>query len=381
MKIALICPEYLPCPPVHGGAIELLIDRVAPHLSKLGYTVTIYSIQDSSLHKVDILNYATFIRFPRKGYLKEVMRDMKQKQYDLIQVYNKPEWVSPLKETFPKYRVVLSLHNLIIGSRIDDQVSKKALANADHIVTVSQFVADDILSRYPFTSGKITPLYTGEDPDRYIPHYSIKGRLLTKQVKSKLGIPKDFKTILFVGRLQPKKGCHYVIEAMRAIMEKHPKTAFVIVGSANYGNLKETEYIQSLKELAQKTSGHIYFTSFIPAGRISDYYTMSDILVCPSQWKEPLARVQYEAMAAGIPIVTTDRGGNGEVIKHGKNGYVLTHYNKPKAFADAIGALLKNTELREKMGLANRELIEKKYNIKQYSRNISKVYRKITDSR
>lgn len=375
MRVALICPNFLPCPPIKGGAIELLIDRSAPCLSNLGYSVTVFSIQDPSLANKETVDNVTFIRVPKSDYLKEVMRHMKHKSFDLIQVYNTPNWIAPLKEAFPKARVILSLHNMLLGVRYSNQDSRLAVELADRIVTVSKFLADDIMKRYPVASGKITPIYTGEDQDRYTPHHSEKGREIRKEMKRKLGIPKDYGVILFVGRLLYKKGCHHVIEAMRIIKEQHPKTALVIIGSKRFGNRTPDEYVSRLHEQANKITKHIYFTNLIPANKLADYYTMSDILVCPSQWEEPLARVQYEAMAAGIPVVTTKKGGNPEVVKHGRNGYVIEHYNQPKSFSRAILHLLKNEDLREKMGKTNRSLIETKYNIKNYAKQISEVYK------
>ncbi|WP_139305814.1 glycosyltransferase family 4 protein [Paenibacillus sp. GP183] len=111
------------------------------------------------------------------------------------------------------------------------------------------------------------------------------------------------------------------------------------------------------------------------------YYSMSDIFVCPSQWLEPLARVNYEAMAAGIPIVTSNRGGNPEVIIHGKNGLVVDQYDQPKAFAKAINKLLEDKKLRVKMGNLNRKLIRERYNFEKYALNISNLYMKILASK
>jgi spore coat protein SA len=380
MRVALICPPYLPCPPIQGGAIELLVSRVSPILAELGYNVTVYSIRNSSLPDVEVVKKVTYIRVPKNNYLREVLHHLSQNSYDLIQVYNEPRWVSTIKKALPKSTVVLSLHNLLLGQRTGDQASRQAVEKADHIVTVSKFVAHDIKRQYPEASRKMTALYTGDDPKLYNTRYSPKGRMISEQWKSKLGIPKNFTVLLFVGRLQPKKGIHHVVDAMRFIKEKHPQTALVIVGSSSYKNKNDTDYVRTLKEKAANISEHIYFTSLIPADKLPVYYTMSDMLVCASQWEEPLARVQYEAMAAGIPVVTTKRGGNTEIIQHGKTGYVVERYEDPKAFADAIMQLLKNPKARERIGKTNRALIVNKYNFKQYARNISAVYRKIAKS-
>lgn len=379
MRVALLCPNFLPCPPIQGGAIELLIDRSAPYLAKLGYSVTVYSIQDPSLENQEIVGKVTFIRVPKSGYLKEVMRNMKHKSFDLVQVYNEPNWIAPLKKAFPKARIILSLHNMILGTRYNSQESRLAVELADRIITVSKFVANDIVKRYPAASSKITHIYTGEEQERYIPHYSDQGKNITKQMKRNLGIPLNFYIILFVGRLQHKKGCHHIIQAMKIIMEQKPKTALVIIGSKRFGNRTPDEYVNSLHEQAKKISNHIHFMNLIPADKLANYYTMSNIFVCPSQWEEPLARVQYEAMAAGIPVVTTNRGGNPEVVINRKNGYVIKHYNQTKAFAEAILHLLKNKGTREKMGKTNRRLIKSKYNIKNYADHISEEYKKLME--
>jgi len=53
---------------------------------------------------------------------------------------------------------------------------------------------------------------------------------------------------------------------------------------------------------------------------------VGDIFVCASQWNEPLARIHYEAMAAGLPIITTDRGGNAEIFEDNVNGIIIKDY-------------------------------------------------------
>ena len=73
---------------------------------------------------------------------------------------------------------------------------------------------------------------------------------------------------------------------------------------------EEDEYGIYCKNLCNDISDNVVFTGFIPPSEIPQYYNLGDIFVCASQWEEPLARVHYEAMAAGLPIITTDRGGN-----------------------------------------------------------------------
>ncbi|WP_188175377.1 glycosyltransferase family 4 protein [Paenibacillus sedimenti] len=381
MKIALVNSDKLPCPPIRSGAVPLLIDQIATYLVRMGYSITVFSIQDPLLSNYEIKCGVEFIRCPQSRYIEEVLFHLENNFFNLIQVYNTPLWILPIKRVTPMSKITLSLHNLKLGHSVGDYESINIIEIVDHIITVSKFVAQDIISHYPASSNKITSLYTGEDPSHYISHFSDRGTGITKKMKGKLGIPLDYNVILFVGRLVSKKGCHHLIEAMRFVIKKNPKTALVIVGSKEIGTSIHTNYIHGLKERAKQISKHIHFTDFLPVNELPDYYTMSDVFVCPSQWQEPLARVHFEAMAAALPVVTTMRGGNPEVVINGKNGYVVEQYDNPKAFAKVICSLLRDESLRCRMGNINRKMIRKKMNFKSYAKNISHLYEKIINSK
>jgi len=94
----------------------------------------------------------------------------------------------------------------------------------------------------------------------------------------------------------------------------------------------------------------LFFTGFIPPSEIPPYYNVGDIFVCASQWNEPLARIHYEAMAAGLPIITTDRGGNAEIFEDNVNGIIIKDYKNPDSFADNIIYLLNNPHTALEMG-------------------------------
>lgn len=381
MKIALMCPASLPCPPIRSGAIELTIDRVAPYLAKLNYNVTVFSIQDRSLANDEKVNGVRYLRYPKETYIQDVLIHLKNEFFNLIQVFNNHQWIWGIRKVARKSILVLSLHNLRLGHTTDDNKSIQIINTADYIVTVSKFLERDIVNRYPVASGKTNTLYTGEDPSRYTPHYSQEGQKITRQMKQELGIPQDFRIVLFVGRLVEYKGCHDLIQAMKTVKEQHPKTALVIVGSKGFGNREIDDYISQLKASASKISKHIYFTNFIPVNQISDYYTMSDIFVCPSQWEEPLGRVLYEAMAAALPVVSSNRGGLPEIISNGENGFIIDKYDQPFAYATAINKLLNDTKLMEKMGNTNRNLIYEKYNFENYALKLAEIYNNLVKNK
>jgi spore coat protein SA len=84
--------------------------------------------------------------------------------------------------------------------------------------------------------------------------------------------------------------------------------------------------------------------------------------------------VHYEAMAAGLPIITSNRGGNPEVIEEGKNGYIVNDFENPDAYAEKIINLLNNENKRKQIGKYGRAKVEKEFNWNRVATDLMKVY-------
>ncbi|RKD24583.1 hypothetical protein BEP19_09405 [Ammoniphilus oxalaticus] len=376
MKIAMICSDRGPCPPVKGGAIQLYIAKVAPILAKK-HKVTVFSISDTSLPNRENRGGVTYVRYPKSKFEQKVLKKIKKDHYDIAQVFNRPTLVTQVKKASPKTKVVLSLHNLFFGTkRLKDKDARACLKHVDYIVTVSRFVARHV-TRYGFSSSKIRPVYSGVDLKDYPKRGSARWKKWRKSVRKRWRIPKKSKVVLFVGRLVPDKGSHVVLKSMKSVIKKHRNVRLLVVGSKWYAQHERTPYIRKLYREAAKLNPHVTFTSYIPVNKMPRYYAAADVFVCASQWKEPLARVHYEAMAASLPIVTTRRGGNAEVMIEGKNGYSLRAYRSSKAFSTALNKLLRNRQRAKKMGRYGRKLTERKYTFTRVARDLQGIYRKL----
>ncbi|RYL89862.1 glycosyltransferase [Sporolactobacillus sp. THM7-4] len=374
IKVAFICTDRGPCPPVKGGAIQLLISKVAPFIAK-SHKVTVFSITDPDLSVQEEVDRVRYERFDRNQFFHRVLERVREEQFDIIQVYNRPGWVSPLRQAAPKAKLVLSLHNLVFDTlKADREDAACSIQAADRILTVSRFVADDTMKKIPGISGKTQVLYTGADINEYAPIWTEKGKQWRRQIRSLYHVGNDDPVLLFVGRLVSAKGCHLILNAMEEILNAHKKTKLLIVGSKWYADESSSAYIEKLKSSAKQVPGSVIFTSYVPVNEIPRYFSAADLFICPSQWKEPLARVHYEAMAAGLPIVTTERGGNPELFKHGKDAMVIKKYKEPKAFAKAVTKLLDNPELAKKMGMLGRKKAEETYNFKRVASDLESIY-------
>lgn len=375
MKIALICTEKLPVPPVSGGAIQIYINGIMPIISK-AHDITVFSLLEADFPKNEVVDNVRYIRVQGKTtaeYLNNIKKQLTN-DYDLIHVFNRPLWVIPLSESAPDSVFSLSLHNeMFLPEKISPERAVRTIEKVKFITTVSQFIADGVKELYPSSEGKLNVVYSGVDTNQYKPIWSPECQENRIDMKKSFGL-ENYKVILYVGRFSVKKGAHILVKAMKAVMRKHSDTALVFVGSKWYGSNEVDDYVRQIQLMTKDLIGPVVFTGFITPNEIQNYYCLGDIFVCASQWKEPLARVHYEAMSAGLPIITTNRGGNAEVIDEGVNGLVIKDYNNPDAFAEKISYLLSNNDKSIEMGRNGRKFAEEKYNWERVANQLLELF-------
>ena len=155
--------------------------------------------------------------------------------------------------------------------------------------------------------------------------------------------------VLFVGRLVGVKGVQPLMEAFERIRRERPDAALVLVG--------EGPMRQSIETWAGRgTHPQVILTGFRQAEDLPLLYALGDVFVLPSIY-EPWGTVVNEAMAAGLPIVTTRVvGAAGDLVEDGDNGFIVPD-GDARALADAILTLLGSEALRKKMGDRSRERI------------------------
>ncbi len=379
MKIALICTEKLPVPPIRGGAIQVLIDGVLPYLNERN-DVTVFGIADPDLDPAEIKNGIEYIRVPQENYVSHIHNALAQKfadrvSYDLVHVFNRPLDVLTYKLAQPNSRFVLSLHNeMFKDTKITQEAGEAVIQSVERIMTVSAFIAKTITNRFPIAIGKVQPVYSGMDLMKYTPIWDENVQSLRAELRGKYKVDGK-KVILFVGRLSKVKGPEILLEAMKDVLVVHPDAVVVIVGSKWFSDETIDDYGKMLRSLAKSLgSNKVIFTGFVPPIQIPTMYLLGDLFVCSSQWEEPLARVHYEAMGAGLPIITTNRGGNAEVVHHNLNGIVLDDYTNSKAFSEAIIDLLSNADKANALSREGRKHAENTFGFEQVYERLENFY-------
>lgn len=192
------------------------------------------------------------------------------------------------------------------------------------------------------------------------------------EMQKKLNLTPDKKKknqILFLGRLAGNKGCHYLIQAMPKILEKHPDTKLVICG--------EGDEKASLEGMVKKfgIEKSVEWFGVVDFAKLIELFYTSLVYVFPSIDRlEAFGIVQLEAMANYTAVAASDIPGPNAVMDVGKSG-VLYPKMDPQAITDAVNALLDNPQKAIEMGKAGRKLVETKYDWKVIAKQVEDLYK------
>jgi glycosyltransferase involved in cell wall biosynthesis len=162
------------------------------------------------------------------------------------------------------------------------------------------------------------------------------------------GVVRDAATVLFLSNLRRRKGVVEAVEAALLVLEHHPTARFLFVGEWESPELEQT-----LRARAAAAGPRIEFLEARSGEAKDRLLATCSILLFPPREPEGHPRVVLEGLAAGIPVVTTDRGAIAETVVDGESGFILDN-PVPEELAEKMLELLRNTDLRERMGEAAR---------------------------
>ncbi|EFG3590648.1 glycosyltransferase family 4 protein, partial [Escherichia coli] len=120
----------------------------------------------------------------------------------------------------------------------------------------------------------------------------------------------------FIGRITEEKGIELLLRSFKNIKNQpfSNKISLIVAGEG------DDNYIKKLSDEYSDTDGILFVGKVEP----EDFYKRIDFTIVPSLWEEPLARVVFESFFFSLPVLTTARGGNAEVVKHGQNGFIFS---------------------------------------------------------
>jgi phosphatidyl-myo-inositol dimannoside synthase len=164
--------------------------------------------------------------------------------------------------------------------------------------------------------------------------------------------------IVCVSRLVPRKGQDTLIRALPAIRTAVPDAALLLVGAGPYQ--------ADLAAIARRSgmADQVVFAGSVPFTELPAHYAAGDVFAMPCRTRrggmdvEGLGIVYLEASATGLPVVAGDSGGAPDAVRDGRTGYVVNGRDEPTV-ADRLITLLRDPELRARMGAAGRAWVER----------------------
>jgi glycosyltransferase involved in cell wall biosynthesis len=188
----------------------------------------------------------------------------------------------------------------------------QAVSRAAQVFSVSESLRQ-LLICHGASPQKIEVVGNGVDPDRFIPQDRISCR-------NALDIPTAAHVLVSVGGLVPRKGFHRIIEVLPQIREHYPELIFLVVGGASAEGNNRQELEEQVQALGLQDN--VRFLGPRRPDELSAILSAADVFVLATS-NEGWANVFLEAMACGLPVITTDVGGNKEVVSDDSLGIVV----------------------------------------------------------
>ena len=231
------------------------------------------------------------------------------------------------------------------------------------LVANSERVRKFVIETEGVAPDKVDVLYNGVDMTTYAPGCG------DPAVPRSLGIPDGAKLVGIVANLRPVKDHALFLRAAKLVAGRVPEAAFVLVGT---GPLRE-ELARLATDLG--IAGKVFFTD--GAGTVQDFLGRMCI-GCLSSESEGFSNALIEYMAAGLPVVATDAGGNAEAVENDVTGYIVPHGN-PEALAEPIAELLGDDTKRIEMGRRSLERCREMFEIGAAVRRHEDYYAALLD--
>lgn len=391
MNIAIITAGVLPVPAVQGGAVENLIDFCLEHNEKHKmHHITVYSIYHPKLKTIHTsskdCNQYVFINtnnwiskiekwlylnvhggeeyyhYSIEFFLHKALKIIQKRHYDIIIVENRPAFSLKLKE---KNSSILVLHqeNDFLNNEVQDY--KTIYDSYQRIINTSAYITERVKSINPNDS-KCRTVLNGIDTKRFYDATAINRQIIELNNN-------DF-VIVYSGRLTPEKGILELILALKRI-KNIKNIKLLIIGASSYGKDKHpTRYINKIQEESETLNGIVRYTGFVDYNNIPSYLKTGDIAVVPSMWEEPFGLTVVEAMAAGLPLITTRSGGIPEICEGVAT--IVNRDNIVENLANAILDLYHHPEKRAAMSKASLER-SKMFDKEIYARNFFEAIKDI----
>lgn len=343
MKIALVSPYDYPFP---GGVTEH-IAALDKHFRALGHDTRIIAPSTTnghglSNHVICVSDEVSNVSFSGSkarialspAVYRRVKKILEEEQFDVVHVHEPTVpmiSVAVLRHshainvgTFHAYRESNAIYEYM------RPIVKSIVDKLDGRICVSEVVREYITQYFP---GKYAIIPNGIDCSRFA----------SADIQPIEQYNDGRPNVLFVGRLEKRKGFRHLIRSFRYIKESIPNARLLVVGAFN--DKDKAPFIRYARAAKLRS---VHFVGYVPPEELPRYYRTATVFCAPSTGFESFGIILLEAMAAGLPIVASDIPGYNTVVQKGVDGLLVPPSDEP-SLANAVIELLRNPEQRAQM--------------------------------
>jgi len=378
MKIALVIREFS----LAKGGAERYAVNLSRELLKLGHQVHIFAnsfleANDPAaagllFHRVPIVNLTSAAR--DLSFASNFRKILQKEKFDIVNgltrvypvdVYRAGgglhgEWLAARYPSGFRRHLAFLLDPVHLATlHLERQMLKPG--NFRRIITNSKFWKSALETFGNVPAERIDVVYNGVNTSTF--HPKVK-ELYRQETRRKLRLSDEARVILFSGNNFGPKGLGTLIKALSLLSEELADLYLLVLGRGRK---------EPFQRLAQKSalSHRVIFAGF--AKEPERFYGASDLFVLPTRY-DPFANVCLEALASGLPVITTTANGASEIIENGKNGFILEDVQDFKALAGLIRRFFLEADRQEFSSLAHE--IASVFTVERNARQTLAVYEK-----
>ena len=377
MRIAFLIWDYSPS----RGGQERYLSRLVGALLTRGHEIHVFATRCEAglspriaFHRVAVSGWGPSLK--TLSFLRKAREMLARERFDVV---------SGMTRFYPidVYRMGSGVHKVWMRLKADRALGRRVSylrpfnwlvlrleraifdpAHCRHIIANSELCRRQLLDLYRYPAERVTVVYNGVDHGYFHPRLRDEHRV---GVLNRLGLPLDRPVAIFVSNNLKRKGLDTVIRALALVRDGRP--SLLVAGGGRTARHIALAHRQGL-------AARIRFL-----GRVADvrpYYGASDFLALPTRY-DPFANVCLEAMACGLPVITTRDNGAAEIIHEGTDGFILADPGDARALAHRI-ATLSDEGTRAPIAAAAREK-SLGFTIERNAEGTLAVYRAIQEER